>query len=169
MNIVRTLMIAASPVLGLAAGTALAQNAGAPDAGAEYQRLLTALSAVEQRGVTHVEEIEVDRRGRVEIEGIDAQGVEYQARFDHEGSLLRERSGEREDRDDSIDLASARRVIDWLQQQGHRQIEQIAADDGLVEVELRDTNGREIEITLEPDSLRLVSLEGDGDLRDFVK
>src|SRR5690606_20094660 len=104
MNIARTLMIATSPILALTAGTALAQ-----DAGAEYQRRQTALSAVDQRGVTHVEEIELDRRGRVEIEGVDAQGIEYQARFDHDGSLLRERSGEREDLDDSIDLASARR------------------------------------------------------------
>lgn len=163
MNIARTLMIATSPILALTAGTALAQ-----DAGAECQRLRTALSAVEQRGVTHVEEIEIDRRGRVEIEGVDAQGVEHQVRFDHDGSLLRERSGEREDLDDSIDLASARRVIDWLQQHNHRDIEQIAADDGLVEIELLDANGREVEITLEPGSLRVVSLEGDGDLRDFV-
>jgi hypothetical protein len=163
MNMARTLMIATSPVLALAAGTALAQNAGA-----EYQSMLSALSAVEQRGVTHVEEIEVDRRGRIAVEGVDSQGIEFQARFDRDGTLLHERGGDHEGFDDSIDLAAARRVIGWLQQQGHRDIEQIAADDGLVEVELRDANGREVEIALEPESLRVVSLEGDGDLRDFV-
>lgn len=164
MRHIRSLILLPSVALALCAGSVSAQ-----DTAAAYQRLGAALDAAEQRGIRLIEEVEIDRRGRVEVEGIADDRRELHLHFDVDGSLLRERAEGRESTDDdAIDIDVMRRVIGWLQTQKHGMPEQVAADDGLVEIELRDANGREVEMTVDPQSLRVVAIEGDGDLRDFI-
>ncbi|MES0874698.1 hypothetical protein [Sinimarinibacterium thermocellulolyticum] len=162
-------MLPIRPMLLLSATTLPAAALAAVDSPAAYQRFGAALDAAAQHGIRRIEEVEIDRRGRVEVEGITADGRELHLHFDADGSLLRERTERTEPADDdAIDIDAMRRVLGWLQAQHPGTPEQLAADDGLVEIELRDADRREVEMTVDPQSLRVLGLEADGDLRDFM-
>lgn len=137
---------------------------------ASPQALRDTLNTLNQYDVTHIEELEINRRGHIEIEGFDSNGAERKLSFDRQGSVLRDHRGDAdEDREESIDIATAQRVVNWLEQQGHRDIDQISADDGLIEIEMRDENGREVEMALDPATLEVVEMESNGDLREVLR
>lgn len=128
---------------------------------ATYQGLERALSAVEAKGFAHLEEIDIGMRGGIEIEAIDASNVEHKFKFDANGDLKSERAGDVDnDTDDRFELGAARRVIAWLQQEGYTDIDDISADDGMIEVEARNSAGKKVELTLDPVTLRVVKQEG---------
>lgn len=137
---------------------------------ASPQSLRGALNSLAQYDVTHIEEMEINRRGDIDVEGFDSNGAERKLRFDKQGNVLRDRRGDGDDdHEDSIDITTAQHVVDWLEQHGHRDVEQISADDGLIEIEMRDEQGHEIELSLDPATLEVVEMESDSDLRKVMR
>lgn len=148
--------LATSAALGLLAAVPLA----AADAAAEYRNWNRVVQTLTDAGYTAVEEIESRLFGGFEVEAVHSDGQEYQLTMDSDGKLSsRQLRGPKHASADLIDLQILPRVLAWLEAQKYADLDQIAGDDGLVEIEARNADGRDQELELDPLTLKLVAVE----------
>ncbi|QHS11142.1 PepSY domain-containing protein [Sinimarinibacterium sp. NLF-5-8] len=127
---------------------------------ATYAAINTALKAVEAQGYQQIDEIDVGARGNIKIDAIGSDNVEHKFIFDANGALQNQRSGGIErDLSDRMDLTTARKVLDWLAQQGYTEVDDVSADDGLIEIDARNAHGEKTEFKLDPQDMRIVSYD----------
>lgn len=126
--------------------------AQAPEAG-QYQSWSRAIDTLAAKGYPRLEELELRRSG-FEAEAIDAAGIEHRLRLGAEGQVQSDRAGHRhDDPEDSLDLATARAVLAWLPGQGVAQLQEIAGDDGWIEIEGLAADGSARSLRVDPKTL----------------
>lgn len=151
-------------VLGLAAMTtaaAVPAHAATP----EYQALGQLIDTLDRAGYRQVEEIERKRSGRFEVEAVDASSIEHRLQVADAVRVVHSRADGRRDADDDVvDLDTLRRLVAWLEASGYRDIEEIAADDGLIEVEARNAQGQRQSLLVDGSGPRLIAAESESSL-----
>lgn len=151
------------PILAAALGLTLAAPlASAADPASEYQTWNRLIKALGDAGYTAVEEIETKLFGRFEVEAVHRDGQEYQLTMTSAAEISSQQvRGPKHASADLIELQALSRVLGWLQQQQYSGLDQIAGDDGLAEIEARNAGGQRQEISLNPVSLQIVTVERD--------
>lgn len=141
---------------------ALLAPAGAAIAN-EYASWRAALNGIRAANFPQLEELEVTSVGGFEGEVFDAAGREVDVRLADTGRLLRDRAEAHDSDDARIDIASALKIIDWLEVNGYRGLHSIGAEGRGVEIETGDGKGGRLELNLELDAagIRLVRAERD--------
>jgi hypothetical protein len=146
--------------------SALLPAAAAGSAQADTQpldRIDDILTYANDYGFSHIEEINVDDRGRVEVEGWldDEWYADVDFSIDNGESLQEERKrlitgawGMSEE--------DVRQAIDAARQEGMTEFESIDIDkSGIIEVEGREQNGRELELSLRQGSFDVTQMDRD--------
>ena len=148
--------------LSLAQLPAQAQTAAATVADStEYSRWTRAINTLTAGGYERIEEIELTMLGRFEVDALNAQRVEHDLSLDKDGSRILN-SGTDGSIDDGADTVSAERLhasLAWLQQQGCHGLRQLSVDDGRIEAEAKNAQGKRVEIALNPETMDIVKLE----------
>ena len=159
MNAIKKMLLVPTSALlfAAAAGSAQADDYVAID------RIDDILTHASDYGFTHYEEIKVKSRGRTEVEGWldDEWYADIEFLIDNGESLKEERKrlitgawGMSED--------DVRQALNAAQTEGMAEFEEIEIDKtGLIDIEGRDENGRELEISLRQGSLQVSDVERD--------
>lgn len=107
------------------------------------------LQAAKDYGFTHIEKIEYDRNGRIEIDGWGEDGWYLEVEFD--GDNVVEESRERKNREPwGLTFEQVDQVLTHATEQGLRSIKEVDVDrNGRIEVEGRNENDRKHEVKLQ--------------------
>ena len=158
MNAMKKMLLIPTSALLLAAAAGSAQADTQP-----LDRIDDILTYANDYGFSHIEEINVDDRGRVEVEGWldDEWYADVDFSIDNGESLQEERKrlitgawGMSEE--------DVRQALDAARQEGMTEFESIDIDkSGIIEVEGREQNGRELELSLRQGSFAVTQMERD--------
>ncbi|MDK9688697.1 PepSY domain-containing protein [Halomonas sp. LC1] len=158
MNAMKKMLLIPTSALLLAAAAGSAQADTQP-----LDRIDDILTYANDYGFSHIEEINVDDRGRVEVEGWldDEWYADVDFSIDNGESLQEERKrlitgawGMSEE--------DVRQALDAARQEGMTEFESIDIDkSGIIEVEGREQNGRELELSLRQGSFDVTQMERD--------
>lgn len=129
----------------------------------EFNQIDRVLDHASAYGFTQYEEIEADGRGRVEVEGWLDDEWNADVRFDLEsGDTLSEKRERLVTGAWGMSDSDIRQAFDTAQAEGMSAFESIKMDEnGIIEVEGQDTNGRDIEINLRQGSDQVSHIERD--------
>lgn len=143
--------------LALAVSPAYAQRSADDD----LQRWNRALDTLATNGMQHIEEIELTLTGRFDVEAANAERVEHDLKLSKDGTqVLASRSdGDIEDVTEHLSLDQVRAALGWLRSGGYRNLSEISADDGLLEIQADNAEGRKVELTLKPGTHELIEME----------
>lgn len=129
----------------------------------DINRIDQILERTSAYGFTHLEEIEIKRQGQAEVEGWLDDEWNAEVRFDLEnGDTLSEKrerliTGAWGMSDDEV-----RSAFELARSEGMTTFEEIAIDEsGMIDIEGRDANGREIEIRLRQGAAQISYIERD--------
>ena len=158
MNAMKKMLLIPTSALLLAAAAGSAQADTQP-----LDRIDDILTYANDYGFSHIEEINVDDRGRVEVEGWpdDEWYADVDFSIDNGESLQEERKrlitgawGMSEE--------DVRQALDAARQEGMTEFESIDIDkSGIIEVESREQNGRELELSLRQGSFDVTQMDRD--------
>ncbi|QHD48427.1 PepSY domain-containing protein [Vreelandella aquamarina] len=158
MNAMKKMLLIPTSALLLAASAGSAQADTQP-----LDRIDDILTYANDYGFSHIEEINVDDRGRVEVEGWldDEWYADVDFSIDNGESLQEERKrlitgawGMSEE--------DVRQALDAARQEGMTEFESIDIDkSGIIEVEGREQNGRELELSLRQGSFDVTQMDRD--------
>ena len=158
MNAMKKMLLIPTSALLLAAAAGSAQADTQP-----MDRIDDILTYANNYGFSHIEEINVDDRGRVEVEGWldDEWYADVDFSIDNGESLQEERKrlitgawGMSEE--------DVRQALDAARQEGMTEFESIDIDkSGIIEVEGREQNGRELELSLRQGSFDVTQMDRD--------
>ncbi|MAO62239.1 PepSY domain-containing protein [Halomonas sp. CnH100-B] len=158
MNAMKKMLLIPTSALLLAAAAGSAQADTQP-----LDRIDDILTYANDYGFSHIEEINVDDRGRVEVEGWldDEWYADVDFSIDNGESLQEERKrlitgawGMSEE--------DVRQALDAARQEGMTEFESIDIDkSGIIEVEGREQNGRELELSLRQGSFDVTQMDRD--------
>ena len=158
MNAMKKMLLIPTSALLLAAAAGSAQADTQP-----LDRIDDILTYANDYGFSHIEEINVDDRGRVEVEGWldDEWYADVDFSIDNGESLQEERKrlitgawGMSEE--------DVRQALDAARQEGMTEFESIDIDkSGIIEVEGRGQNGRELELSLRQGSFDVTQMDRD--------
>ena len=158
MNAMKKMLLIPTSALLLAAAAGSAQADTQP-----MNRIDDILTYANNYGFSHIEEINVDDRGRVEVEGWldDEWYADVDFSIDNGESLQEERKrlitgawGMSEE--------DVRQALDAARQEGMTEFESIDIDkSGIIEVEGREQNGRELELSLRQGSFDVTQMDRD--------
>lgn len=158
MKIMKKMLIipASALLLTSVAGAAQAENQ-------PLERIDDVLSHAETYGFTHFEEIETKSRGRVEVEGWldDEWFAETRFALDS-GETLREERERLITGAWGMSPADVRQAFELAQTEGMTEFEEIEIDEsGMIEIEGRDSEGQELEISLRQGSDQITEIDRD--------
>lgn len=145
MNAMQKMLLIPSSALLLAAGVGSAQADSLP-----VDRLDDVLNHASSYGFTHYEEIGIKSRGRAEVEGwIDDEWfAEVEISLDN-GEALKEQRERRISGAWGMTDDDVRQAMDVARQEGLAEFEDIEIDQrGMIDIDGRDANGRELEISV---------------------
>ena len=158
MNAMKKMLLIPTSALLLAAAAGSAQADTQP-----MDRIDDILTYAADYGFSHIEEINVDDRGRVELEGWldDEWYADVDFSMDNGDTLQEERQrlitgawGMRED--------DVRQALNAASQEGMTEFESIDIDkSGIIDVEGREQNGRELELSLRQGSFEVTQMDRD--------
>lgn len=156
MKMLKRVLLAPTCAVLLAAGSAQADYLS-------IDRLDDVLSTATSYGFTHFEEIEIKSRGRVGIEGWleDEWYVDAEFSIDS-GETLKEERKQLITGAWGMSEEDIRQAFAVAQAEGMAEFEEIDIDKrGMIEIEGRDQNGRELEIKLRQGSDQISSVDRD--------
>ncbi|MFP3342320.1 PepSY domain-containing protein [Vreelandella aquamarina] len=158
MNAMKKMLLIPTSALLLAAAASSAQADTQP-----MDRIDDILTYANDYGFSHIEEINVDDRGRVEVEGWldDEWYADVDFSIDNGESLQEERkrliTGAWGMSEEDI-----RQALDAASQEGMTEFESIDIDkSGIIDVEGREQNGRELELSLRQGSFEVTQMDRD--------
>jgi len=158
MNAMKKMLLIPTSALLLAAAAGSAQADTQP-----MNRIDDILTYANNYGFSHIEEINVDDRGRVEVEGWldDEWYADVDFSIDNGESLQEERkrliTGAWGMSEEDI-----RQALDAASQEGMTEFESIDIDkSGIIDVEGREQNGRELELSLRQGSFEVTQMDRD--------
>jgi len=158
MNAMKKMLLIPTSALLLAAAAGSAQADTQP-----MDRIDDILTYANNYGFSHIEEINVDDRGRVEVEGWldDEWYADVDFSIDNGESLQEERkrliTGAWGMSEEDI-----RQALDAASQEGMTEFESIDIDkSGIIDVEGREQNGRELELSLRQGSFEATQMDRD--------
>jgi len=158
MNAMKKMLLIPTSALLLAAAAGSAQADTQP-----MDRIDDILTYANNYGFSHIEEINVDDRGRVEVEGwLDNEWyADVDFSIDNGESLQEERkrliTGAWGMSEEDI-----RQALDAASQEGMTEFESIDIDkSGIIDVEGREQNGRELELSLRQGSFEVTQMDRD--------
>ncbi len=158
MNAMKKMLLIPTSALLLAAAAGSAQADTQP-----MDRIDDILTYAADYGFSHIEEINVDDRGRVELEGWldDEWYADVDFSIDNGESLQEERkrliTGAWGMSEEDI-----RQALDAASQEGMTEFESIDIDkSGIIDVEGREQNGRELELSLRQGSFEVTQMDRD--------
>nr|WP_298059879.1 PepSY domain-containing protein [uncultured Halomonas sp.] len=145
MNTMKKMLLIPTSALLLAAAAGTAQADSLP-----MDRINDVLTHANDYGFSHYEEISIKSRGRAEVEGwlSDEWYAEVEFSLDG-GETLQEKRERLITGAWGMSEDDIRQALDVARQEGMVEFEDIDIDEsGMIEVEGRDENGRELEISL---------------------
>ena len=145
MNTMKKMLLIPTSALLLAAAAGTAQADSLP-----MDRINDVLTHANDYGFSHYEEISIKSRGRAEVEGwlSDEWYAEVEFSLD-DGETLQEKRERLITGAWGMNEDDIRQALDVASQEGMVEFEDIDIDEsGMIEVEGRDENGRELEISL---------------------
>ncbi|MDR5900082.1 PepSY domain-containing protein [Halomonas vilamensis] len=150
------LIPASALLLASAAGAAQADNQ-------PLERLDDVLTHAETYGFTHFEEIETKSRGRIEVEGWLDDEWFAETRFSLEsGETLREKRERLITGAWGMSADEVRQAFEVAKTEGMTKFEEIEIDEsGMIEIEGRDGDGQELEISLRQGSDQVTEIDRD--------
>lgn len=158
MNTMKKVLLIPTSALLLAAAAGSAQADSLP-----MDRIDDVLTHANDYGFSHYEEVSIKSRGRVEVEGwLDD---EWYADVDFsldDGETLEEKRERKITGAWGMSEDDIRQALDVASQEGMVEFEDLDIDEsGMIDVEGRDENGRELEITLRQGSYEVTQIDRD--------
>ncbi|WNK19586.1 PepSY domain-containing protein [Halomonas piscis] len=158
MNTMKKMLLVPTSALLLAAAAGSAQADSLP-----MDRIDDVLTHASEYGFSHYEEVSIENRGRVEVEGWldDEWSADVEFSLDNGDTLHEQRErlitsawGMSED--------DIRQALDVASQEGMVEFEDLDIDKtGIIDVEGRDKDGRELEISVRQGSSEVTQIERD--------
>ncbi|EHJ93946.1 hypothetical protein [Vreelandella boliviensis] len=158
MNTMKKMLLIPTSALLLAAAAGSAQADSLP-----MDRIDDVLTHANDYGFSHYEEVSIKSRGRVEVEGWldDEWYADVEISLDNGDTLKEKRerliSGAWGMSEDDI-----RQALDVASQEGMVEFEDLDIDEsGIIDIEGRDENGRELEISVRQGSSEVTQIDRD--------
>jgi len=155
------------PFIGIVTASVLA-TAGAcalaVDATPGYGPWQASLKTIESAGFDAVDEFERRSTGGFTAEVSNAEGQSFDLQLSAAGELVDRRlRRSAPDTHDLLSMAQTRAVLAWVQTEGYPELHSVSGDNGRIEAEAIDADGRawELEIVTEEDGFRLLHRELD--------
>lgn len=158
MNTMKKMLLIPTSALLFAAAAGTAQADSLP-----MDRINDVLTHANDYGFSHYEEVSIKSRGRVEVEGwLDEEwyaDVEFSL---DDGETLQEKRERLITGAWGMNEDDIRQALDVASQEGMVEFEDIDIDEsGMIEVEGRDENGRELEISLRQGTGQINNIDRD--------
>ncbi|WP_311948140.1 PepSY domain-containing protein [Halomonas piscis] len=158
MNTMKKMLLIPSSALLLTAAAGSAQADSLP-----MDRIDDVLTHASEYGFSHYEEISIQNRGRVEVEGrLDEEwSAEVEFSLDN-GETLQEQRERQSTSAWGMSEDDIRQALDVASQEGMAEFEDLDIDKtGIIDVEGRDKDGRELEISVRQGSSEVTQIERD--------